>query len=94
VVRRTDLAESRVHPLHANEALTCGGEVIDNVFEEHSMNKDQVKGRMKTAKGELKVVTGSIVGNERLAEKGKVEKMVGKIQTGYGDLKNKLKSDK
>jgi uncharacterized protein YjbJ (UPF0337 family) len=49
---------------------------------------------MKTAKGELKVVTGSIVGNERLAEKGKVEKMVGKIQTGYGDLKNKLKSDK
>jgi uncharacterized protein YjbJ (UPF0337 family) len=58
------------------------------------MNKDQVKGRIKTAKGEVKVVTGKVVGNERLADKGKVEKVVGRIQTGYGDLKEKLESDK
>ena len=58
------------------------------------MNKDQVKGRIKTAKGEVKVVTGKAVGNDRLAAKGKVEKVVGKIQTGYGDLKEKIESDK
>lgn len=56
------------------------------------MNKDQVKGRIKTAKGQVKVVAGNVVSNERLIEEGKVEKVVGKIQAGYGDIKHKLES--
>lgn len=58
------------------------------------MNKDQVKGRIKTATGTVKVVTGNAVGNDRLAGKGEVEKAGGKIQAGYGDLKEKLENDK
>ena len=55
------------------------------------MNKDQVKGRIKEAKGTVKEVTGNIVGNKTLEEKGKVQKIVGKVQAGLGDLKDDLK---
>jgi len=54
------------------------------------MNKDQVKGRVKEAKGEAKIVTGKVTGNEGLTEEGKVDRAVGKIQTMYGDLKKDL----
>jgi uncharacterized protein YjbJ (UPF0337 family) len=55
------------------------------------MNKDQVKGRIKEAEGKAKEVAGKIVGNKRVEEKGKVEQTVGKVQAGYGDLKDDLK---
>jgi uncharacterized protein YjbJ (UPF0337 family) len=55
------------------------------------MNKDQVKGRVKEATGTLKEATGKAVGNKRLEEKGMIEKDVGKVQAGLGDLKNDLK---
>jgi uncharacterized protein YjbJ (UPF0337 family) len=55
------------------------------------MNKDQVKGRIKTTKGRLKVVAGNVVSSERLIEEGKVEKVIGKIQTGYGDIKRRIR---
>jgi uncharacterized protein YjbJ (UPF0337 family) len=58
------------------------------------MNEDQVKGRIKTAKGDLKVIAGKAVGNKDLIEKGKNERVVGKIQAGYGDLKDKIESEK
>ncbi len=58
------------------------------------MNKDQVKGRIEEVKGKVKDVTGKIVGNKNLEEKGKVHNSVGKIQAGYGDLKDDLKKDK
>ena len=54
------------------------------------MNKDQVKGRVKEARGEAKIVTGEVTGNEGLTEEGKVDRAVGKIQTMYGDLKKDL----
>lgn len=57
------------------------------------MNKDQVKGRIKQVEGEVKEVTGNIVGNKTLEEKGKAQKVVGKVQAGYGDLKDDLKKD-
>jgi uncharacterized protein YjbJ (UPF0337 family) len=52
------------------------------------MNKDRVKGRIKEAEGKVKEVTGNIVGNKRLEEKGKLQKAVGKVQAGYGDLRD------
>ena len=55
------------------------------------MDKHQVKGRVKEAEGKTKEVTGKIVGNKSLEQKGKAEKTAGKIEAGYGDLKNDIK---
>ena len=55
------------------------------------MDKNQVKGRIKEAEGKAKEITGKIVGNKSLEEKGKAQKTVGKVQAGYGDLKDDLK---
>ena len=55
------------------------------------MNKDQVKGAINETEGKVKQVTGNLVGNKDLEEKGKVQKNVGKVQGQFGDLKDKLK---
>lgn len=55
------------------------------------MNKDQVKGRIEEVKGMLKEVAGSVVGNKSLEAKGLSQKVFGKIQAGYGDVKADLK---
>jgi uncharacterized protein YjbJ (UPF0337 family) len=54
------------------------------------MNKDQVKGRIKEVKGEAKIATGKVTGNEALTKEGKIDRAGGKIQTVYGDLKKDL----
>lgn len=55
------------------------------------MNKDQVQGRVDQAKGAIKETAGKAVGNDRLEAEGKVDKTSGKIQSGAGDLKEKVK---
>ena len=57
------------------------------------MDKDQVKGRMKVAKGKVKEVAGKAVGNKTQETKGRIEKTVGKTQADYGDLKSEIKKD-
>lgn len=57
------------------------------------MNKDQVKGRIKEAKGMTKKVTGKITGNKSLEAEGKVEETLGKVQGGYGDLKDDIEDE-
>jgi uncharacterized protein YjbJ (UPF0337 family) len=59
------------------------------VIEEQSMklNKDQVKGRIKEVKGSIKEAAGKLVGNEKLEEKGKTEKVLGEAQAKFGDVK-------
>jgi len=52
------------------------------------MNKDQVKGRVETAKGDVKEAAGKLVGNERLTAEGKAEQAAGKVQSTLGDVKN------
>src|SRR5450432_2929230 len=59
-----------------------------------SMNKDQAKGRVKEAEGKIKEVTGKLVGNERLEAKGNVEKIIGKAQAKFGDVKQDVKDAK
>ncbi|QHF28373.1 CsbD family protein [Pseudomonas sp. R32] len=54
------------------------------------MNKNQVKGRVKKIEGTIKEVAGKTFGNEHLEERGKIEKTVGAIQAGLGDLKEDL----
>ena len=56
-----------------------------------SINKDQVKGRIDEAMGKAKEVVGKVLGNKDLEQKGKVEKVVGKVEAGYGDLKHDVK---
>ena len=55
------------------------------------MNKDQVKGRVEEAKGNLKEQTGKAVGNPDLEAEGTVDKVGGKAQKNYGDAKEKVK---
>jgi uncharacterized protein YjbJ (UPF0337 family) len=54
------------------------------------VNKDQIKGRAKEAKGKIKEVTGDLVGNEKLVTRGKIEKNLGKTQAKIGDVKQRL----
>ncbi|MDQ6684089.1 MAG: CsbD family protein [Pseudomonadota bacterium] len=55
------------------------------------MNKDQVKGRVEQAKGNVKEVAGKAVGNPNLRDEGAVDKTAGKVQAGIGDAKEKVK---
>ena len=55
------------------------------------MNKDQVKGRAEQVKGSVKEATGKVVGNEKLEAEGKIDKVAGKTQAIYGDLKEDVK---
>ncbi len=64
---------------------------IDSRYQESIMNKDQVKGRIKEAKGKAKEIAGKVVGNKDLEQKGKIENADGKVQAGYGDLREDVK---
>lgn len=57
------------------------------------MNRDQVKGRTAQMEGQIKETTGKVVGNKELEEKGKLQKRIGKVRSGFGDLKEDLKED-
>jgi uncharacterized protein YjbJ (UPF0337 family) len=59
-----------------------------------SMNKDQVKGRVKESEGKIKEVAGKLVGNESLEAKGKVQKILGQAQAKFGDVKRDMKDSK
>jgi uncharacterized protein YjbJ (UPF0337 family) len=58
------------------------------------MNKDQIKGRAEEAKGKVKEVAGNIVGNDEMELEGNLEKNVGKVKAGFGDLKDDIKKSK
>jgi len=55
------------------------------------INKDQVEGRVKEAKGTIKEVAGKLVGNESMEAKGKIQKNLGKVQAKFGDVKEDVK---
>ena len=55
------------------------------------MSKDQVKGRIDEAKGTVKEVVGKILDDKDLEVEGNVQKNVGKVQAGFGDLKEDVK---
>jgi len=62
-------------------------------YQEHvmSMNKDQVKGQVNQTDGKIKEVVGKAVGNEKLEAKGKVQGVIGGVQTTLGDVKQAVK---
>lgn len=56
-----------------------------------SMNKDQSSGRVKEAKGKVKEFAGKLVGNQKLQAKGKAQRIRGKAQAKFGDVKHDVK---
>jgi uncharacterized protein YjbJ (UPF0337 family) len=59
-----------------------------------TINKDQVKGRVKEVKGKIKEVAGNLVGNESLEAKGTVQRLAGEAQAKFGDVKQDMKDAK
>jgi len=57
------------------------------------MNKDQVKGRVREAKGKVKEVAGKAIGNRRVEAEGDAEQLAGKVQKTYGDAKNEVRNE-
>lgn len=58
------------------------------------MNKNQVKGRVEEVKGKVKEVAGAILDDDELELKGNVQKNIGKVCAGFGDLKEDIKKDR
>ena len=54
------------------------------------VNKDQVKGVAKQAKGSVKEAVGKATGSKRTEFEGKAETVAGKVQKGFGDAKQKV----
>jgi uncharacterized protein YjbJ (UPF0337 family) len=52
------------------------------------MNKDQLKGQMKDMGGKAREKAGEITGNNEQRAKGMANQAEGKLQKGYGDVKN------
>jgi uncharacterized protein YjbJ (UPF0337 family) len=61
-----------------------------NQLGDKAVNKNQVKGHIKQAKGKGKEVVGKAVGNKHLQREGTVEKLSGNAEAAYGDLKQEL----
>ena len=55
------------------------------------MNKQQIKGRIKEAAGEVQQQAGKLVGSKQQEIKGHVREQAGKAQQTAGDLKEVLR---
>ncbi|MDR6499750.1 CsbD family protein [Burkholderia sp. DN3021] len=55
------------------------------------MNKDQVKGVAKKAKGKVNEVIGRATGNVKQEIKGDAQQVAGEVQKKYGDAKEAVK---
>ena len=55
------------------------------------MNKDQIKGEIKKASGNLKEAAGKLLGDKTLANKGKLKNIEGKFQRSYGNVRETFK---
>jgi uncharacterized protein YjbJ (UPF0337 family) len=60
---------------------------------EITMNKEQVEGRLAEVKGKVKEAAGVILDDKELEVKGNVQKNLGKLQSGFGDLKQDVKDE-
>lgn len=55
------------------------------------VNKDQVAGVAKQVKGSVKQAAGRATGNRQTEAEGTADKIAGKVQKAYGDVKEKVK---
>ncbi|MEZ2330038.1 CsbD family protein [Mesorhizobium sp. RCC_202] len=55
------------------------------------VNKDQVAGVAKQVKGSVKQAAGKATGNRQTEAAGTADKIAGKVQKAYGDVKDKVR---
>lgn len=55
------------------------------------MNKNQITGRFEETKGKVKQAAGVLLDDKDMELEGVVQKDVGKLQAGFGDLKEEIK---
>jgi uncharacterized protein YjbJ (UPF0337 family) len=55
------------------------------------MDKDRVAGSAKVVKGNIKEAVGKAVGDAKLEQEGKADKIEGKVQNAIGGIKDTLK---
>ncbi|AZO69084.1 MAG: CsbD family protein [Mesorhizobium sp.] len=55
------------------------------------VNKDQVAGLAKQFKGSVKKAAGKATGNRRVQAEGSADKIAGKLQKAYGDVKDRVR---
>ena len=56
------------------------------------MDKDRIKGAADQAKGNVKEVTGKIVGDAKLQAEGKADKLKGKVENAIGGAKDAVRA--
>ena len=55
------------------------------------VNRDQIAGLAKQMKGSVKQAAGKATGSRRTQVEGAADKIAGKVQKAYGDVKDKVK---
>ncbi len=54
------------------------------------MNKDQLKGKLRQARGTAKQKLGKLTGNRRQHAEGEVDRTMGKVQERYGAAREQV----
>ena len=54
------------------------------------MNKDELDGKAEQIKGRVKTATGDLTDDERLHDEGEVDEAAGKVQEGFGRSRRKV----
>ena len=55
------------------------------------MDKDRINGSADQAKGAVKEAAGKVLGDKKLENEGKTDKVVGKVQSAVGGLKDTVR---
>ena len=55
------------------------------------VDKDRVEGSGKKIKGDIKEKAGEVLGDEKMKDEGKGDKVTGKIQNAVGGVKDAIK---
>ena len=55
------------------------------------MDKDRIKGAVKQMHGSAKEVIGKAIGDRKTEAEGAAENMAGKMQSGFGKAKDKVR---
>lgn len=57
------------------------------------MDKDRVEGAGKNIKGKAKTMAGKVLGDEKLKNDGRADRVKGKVQNTVGGIKEELDDD-
>ena len=55
------------------------------------VDKDRVEGSGKKVKGDIKEKAGEVLGDEKMKDEGRGDKVAGKIQNAIGGVKDAMK---